>query len=223
MSRELKSFLTSQGIATSRTMPYSPQGTGQIERYNGIIWRTIQLALTSNKMKMEQWEEVLQSALHSIHSPLFTAADATPHEWMFSHPTRSYNGNSLPTRLTYPGQVLIKKHIHASRYDPLVEEVDLIEANPDYAYVKLADGRETTVSTHHLAPRGDPMIYPVQGVESHKTSQFGQHAPLQTTEQLTGDQEEQEVLSEYSKDRSLRDSPQHPMHQKYPLLIYLIM
>ncbi|GFV74984.1 uncharacterized protein TNCV_4086521 [Trichonephila clavipes] len=44
MSHELKSFLTSQGIATSRTTPYNPAGNGQVERYNGIIWKTIQLA-----------------------------------------------------------------------------------------------------------------------------------------------------------------------------------
>jgi hypothetical protein len=45
----------------------------------------------------------------------------------------------------YPAPVLMKKHVCASKYDPLVEEVDLIEADPDYAYVKLADGRDTTV------------------------------------------------------------------------------
>jgi hypothetical protein len=108
----------------------------------------------------------------------------------------------------------MKKHVHASKYDPVVEEVDLIEANPDYAYVKLADGRETTVSTRHLAPRGDPQIYAVQRVESHETNQFGQHAPLQTTEQQTRHQEEQEVLSQHSKDRSSHDSLQGPICQK---------
>jgi hypothetical protein len=76
----------------------------------------------------------------------------------------------------YPGPVLMKKHARVSKYDPLVQEVDLIEANPDYAYVKLRDGRETTVSTSHLAPRGDAQMYAVQGVKSHETSQFGQHA-----------------------------------------------
>jgi hypothetical protein len=117
----------------------------------------------------------------------------------------------------------MEKHVHASKYDPLVEEVDLIEANVDYAYVQLADGRETTVSTSHLVPRGDLQVYPVQGVKSHETSQFGQHAPLQTTEQLTGDQKEQEVLSEHSKHRSLHDGPQRPIRQNLPPLIYLIM
>ncbi|GFS55175.1 putative retrovirus-related pol polyprotein from transposon opus [Trichonephila clavipes] len=130
MSHELKSFLTSQGIATSRTTPYNPAGNGQVERYNVIIWKTIQLALRSNSMKTEQWEGVIQTALHSIRSLLCTATNATPHERMFSHPRRSHNGCSIPTWLTKP-------------------------ANPDYAHVKLGDGRETTVSIRHLAPRGE--------------------------------------------------------------------
>ncbi|GFW73116.1 retrovirus-related Pol polyprotein from transposon opus [Trichonephila clavipes] len=87
MSHELKSFLTSQGIATSRTTPYNPAGNGQLERYNGIIWKTIQLALRSNSMKTEQWG-VMQTALHSIRSLLCTATNVTPHERMFSHPRR---------------------------------------------------------------------------------------------------------------------------------------
>ncbi|GFV40073.1 hypothetical protein TNCV_2915021 [Trichonephila clavipes] len=154
MSHELKSFLTSQGIATSRTTPYNPAGNGQVERYNGIIWKTIQLALRSNTRKTEQWEGVIQTALHSICSLLCTATNATPHERMFSHPRRSHNGCSIPTWLTKPGPVLMKNQMRANKYEPIVQEVELIEANPDYAHVKLGDERETTVSIRHLAPRG---------------------------------------------------------------------
>ncbi|GFX76955.1 hypothetical protein TNCV_2258181 [Trichonephila clavipes] len=155
MSHELKSFLTSQGIATSRTTPYNPAGNGQVERYNGIIWKTIQLALRSNSMKTEQWEGVIQTALHSIRSLLCTATNATPHERMFSHPRRSHNGCYIPTWLTKPGPVLMKNQMRANKYEPIAQEVELIEANPDYAHVKLGDGRETTVSIRHLAPRGE--------------------------------------------------------------------
>ncbi len=155
MSHELKMFLTSHGIATSRTIPYNPAGNGQVECYNGIIWKSIQLALRSNNMRIEQWDEVVQPALHSIRSLLCTATNATPHERMFSHPRRSHNGCSLPTWLTQPGSVLMRNQVRTNKYEPLVQEVELIEANPDYAHVKLADGRETTVSIRHLAPKGE--------------------------------------------------------------------
>jgi hypothetical protein len=36
--------------------------------------------------------------------------------------------------------------------DPLVEEVELLHANPNYAYVRFSSGREDTVSLKDLAP-----------------------------------------------------------------------
>ena len=100
MSHELKTVLTSHGIATSHTTPYNPGGNGQVECYNGIIWKSIQLALRSNNMRTEQWEGVIQPTLHSISYLLCTATNANPHERMFSHPRRSHNGCSIPTWLT---------------------------------------------------------------------------------------------------------------------------
>ena len=49
MSKDIPDFLHEKGkrVATSRTTPYNPQGSGQIERYNGIIMKTITLALKS--------------------------------------------------------------------------------------------------------------------------------------------------------------------------------
>lgn len=34
------------------------------------------------------------------------------------------------------GKMLIKKHIRDSKHDPLVEEVELLDANPSYAHVR---------------------------------------------------------------------------------------
>ena len=46
-------------------------------------------------------------------------------------------------------------HIRTSKSDPLMDEVQLLQANPQYTHVhvRYADGRETTVSVWHLAPR----------------------------------------------------------------------
>ena len=42
-----------------------------------------------------------------------------------------------------------------SKYDPVVDEVQLLEANPEYAHIRHADGRESTVALRHLAPVGE--------------------------------------------------------------------
>ena len=55
---------------------------------------------------------------------------------------------SLPSWLVNPGVVLIRKQ-NRNKNDPLSEEAELLHA-PSLAYVKLADGRETTVSTSDL-------------------------------------------------------------------------
>jgi hypothetical protein len=43
-------------------------------------------------------------------------------------------------------------HVKQSKYEPIVEGVTLLDGNAEYAYIQLPDGRETTVSTQHLAP-----------------------------------------------------------------------
>ncbi|KAG8189768.1 hypothetical protein JTE90_017685 [Oedothorax gibbosus] len=116
MSADLKIFLNSQGIASSRTTAYNPQGNGQVERYNGIIWKTIQLALKTKQMQIERWEERLPTALHSIRSLLCTATNVTPHERLFSHSRMSSNGRSLPDWLTKPGPVLMRNPVRENKY-----------------------------------------------------------------------------------------------------------
>ena len=157
MSEELKTFLHQKGVATSRTTPYNPKGNGQVERLNGTLWKTISLALRSNNMQTTQWETVLPQALHSIRSLLCTATNTTPHERLFAFNRRSTSGTTLPAWLTTPGPVLMRKNVRQSKYDPLVEEVELVECNPQYAHVRMSDGRECTVSLRQLAPTGAPV------------------------------------------------------------------
>ena len=155
MSEELKSFLHSKGIATSRTTAYNPQANGQVEKLNGTLWRAITLSLKSKGLDISQWEIVLLDALHSIRSLLCTETNTTPHERIFQYSRRSTTGHSLPTWLLSPGPVYLKRNVRASKYDPLVDEVDLLDANPHYAHVRLRNGRETTVSLRQLAPVGE--------------------------------------------------------------------
>ena len=155
MSKELRDFLVAKGIATSRTTPYNPQGNGQVERYNGIIWKAVILALKTQGLETKHWQYVLPDALHSIRTLLCTATNATPHERLFNYARRSTNGVSLPSWLMNPGSVLLKRHVRVRKDEPLVDMVELIQANPDYAHIRYADGRESTVSTRHLAPLGD--------------------------------------------------------------------
>ena len=46
----------------------------------------------------------------------------------------------------------MRRHVRHSKHDPLVDEVEIVEANSEYAHVKFPDSRVTTVSLRHLAP-----------------------------------------------------------------------
>ena len=70
MSEELRNWLHSKNIATSRTSPYNPRGNGQCERYNATIWKSVTLACKSRMLDVRFWEVVLPDALHSIRSPM---------------------------------------------------------------------------------------------------------------------------------------------------------
>lgn len=153
MSNELKNFLHTKGISTSRSAPYNPKGNGQVERLNGTLWQTIRLALKSQNLPISMWESVLFQALHSIRSLLCTSTNMTPHERMFNHSRRSSWGQSMPSWLQ-TGKVLFKKHNRNSKYDPLVEEVQLLEPGPQYSHIRRSDGQELAVSNRHLAPMG---------------------------------------------------------------------
>ena len=170
IGKEVKTFLTQHGVATSRTSPYNPKGNGQCERYNGVIWKTVLLALKSRGLPTSAWQEVLPTALHSIRSLLCTSTNCTPHERMFLHQRRTATGDSIPTWLTKPGPVFLRKHARRSKYEPVVQEVELLEANPEYAHVRFENGRESTVSLRDLAPHGDS--HPVETSTPSAPSSF---------------------------------------------------
>ena len=123
-----------------------------MERYNGVIWRSVRLSLKSQNLQIERWKSVLPNVLHSLQSLLRTAINAAPQEFFFHFHKKSCCGLSLPTWLTHPGPVLMRNFVRKNKHDALVREVNLTEANPCFARIRLDDGKEATVSLKDLAP-----------------------------------------------------------------------
>ena len=170
MSQELRDFLNQRGIACSRTTPYNPEGNGQVEKFNHSIWRSITLNLRSKNLPQSHWQDVLPDVLHSARTLLCTATNNTPHERIFNFHRKSGSGTSLPTWLTTPGPVLLRRFVRNSKQDPLVDRVHLIEANPQYAFIRHDDGRETTVSIKDLAPAGGDLAPTSTEPQAHDTT-----------------------------------------------------
>ena len=130
MSEQLRQFLQERRVAISRTTPYNPKGNGQCERYNGFIWKTVQLAASNNGCSIDNWEDLLPVTLYAIRSLLCTSTNATPHERFSLFHRRSSAGASLPSWLSRPGAVFLRRHARYTKNDPLMDEVELIEASP---------------------------------------------------------------------------------------------
>ena len=181
VSREVKEYLTKLGVATSRSTPYHPTGNSQVERYNGIIWKAVRLALRSRGLHDRDWERALPDALHSIRSLLSTATNMTPHERFFGFERRSAYGTSLPSWMS-PGPVLVKRFVRPNSSTPLVERVELLDVNPTYANIRYPNGRETSVSLRDLAP------YPSSGNEPSPLEEAAE--TTMPADLATGDQPE---------------------------------
>lgn len=181
VSREVKEYLTKLGVATSRSTPYHPTGNSQVERYNGIIWKAVRLALRTRGLHDKDWELVLSDALHSIRSLLSTATNMTPHERFFGFERRSAYGASLPSWMS-PGPVLVKRFVRPNSSSPLVERVELLDVNPTYANIRYPNGRETSVSLRDLAP------YPSSSCEPSPLEEVGDATTL--PDLTTGDQQD---------------------------------
>ena len=117
--------------------------------------KPVTLALRSNQLPAKAWQEVLSDALYSIRSFLCTSINCTPHEQLFSFKRKSASGTSIPSWMATPGPVLLKRYARSSKFDPFVDEVELIEANPLYAHVRFPAGYEDTVSNKRLPSSGN--------------------------------------------------------------------
>ena len=144
LSGTVKDFLLKRKVAFSKSPPYQPTGSAQVEGYFGVVWKSIRLALKCNNLAVSCWETVSPEVLNSLRSFLNTTTNATPHELFFNFTQRSPCGKSLPAWLCSRGPVMLRKFLRLNKNDDLVEEVQLLHANSSYAKIRYSDGREET-------------------------------------------------------------------------------
>lgn len=48
---------------------------------------------------------------------------------------------------------------HVNKYEPIVQQVELVEEFPYCGHIKLPDGREKPVPIRHLVPKRDTAIH----------------------------------------------------------------
>ena len=152
VSAELRKYFLDNGIGYSNSSKYNPRGNGQCERYVGVIWKSVQLALLTKGLPSSHWESVLPEVLHSQRTLLCTATNQAPHERLFSFQRRSVSGSSVPSWLREHEKVLVKRHVRKSKYEPLCDEANLIAINPTHGKIQYASGREDIVSLRDIAP-----------------------------------------------------------------------
>lgn len=75
---------------------------------------------------------------------------------MCCDPTKGLYQGPLTIWLTVPGSIFVRRNVRSSKYELLLDEVELIECKPKYANVELPDECEGTVSTNNLAPKIEP-------------------------------------------------------------------
>ena len=114
MSKEFIAFLRGKGIAYSRTSVYNPRGNSQCEKYNDVISSGVKLALKPRNWPLSKWNVVLIDVLHSIRSLLCTATNTTLHERFLTFNCRSTLGTSVPSWLSCPGLILLKRQVRTS-------------------------------------------------------------------------------------------------------------
>ena len=151
-STEFKTNLMKRGIASSKSSIYHPAGNGQAVRTVGTVGRAVQFALKTCQLPISHYETVLDNVLHSIRSLLCVATNFTSHERFFNFQRRSCSGKSLPTCISCPGKIFVRRFVRNSKSEPVVDEVELINVNPTYADVRYQSGRDATVSIRDLAP-----------------------------------------------------------------------
>ena len=132
---------------------------------------------------------------------------------MFNYAWSSSFEESIPTWFRNPGPALLRRFVHNSKYEPLVDEVELLDANPSYAPIRFRDGRESTISIRDLAPVGssdhevnsDPQLNEDSRVNTPQAQlEVDDSVPLQN-EQLSDTHDKDTYNEQFVPRRSTRE------------------
>lgn len=70
---------------------------------------------------------------------------------MFQHDWKATTGKSFPGWLVNSNEVSPHKNNRPFKFDPLAEEFEFLECDPNYGPICLTEGRKDTVSLRNLA------------------------------------------------------------------------
>lgn len=172
MSEEFYRFLYGGSIAVSHTTRYNPQVQWACPASKRYQLENHRAGSSGAGNEIWQWEMVLD-ALHSVRSLITMAANATPHERLFSDNRHATTGTALSDWLLDSNRVVLKNQNRRSKCNPLAEKVELLDCNPTYTRVRLPDGRENSVSLRNLTSitRNECMVNPDPSsmLRSHST------------------------------------------------------
>ena len=153
-SEKFQEFCFSRGIGLSRTSPYHPKGNGQNERYNGVIWKSVQCLLHSEDRKGSAWEDLLPGALYALRTLINTVTRETPHDRLFNFTRKAGGGVFAQAWWIRAGSdAYLKKHVRNKDEVPVIP-VKIVEViTPNLTRVSFPDGRIDTVSAGDLSRR----------------------------------------------------------------------
>ena len=150
MSQAVKEFLLSRNVASSHSTPYHPTGNSQCEKYVGIIWKTIMLNLKDREMIVSEWDKLIDISLDNIRSLTNTVVNEVPHSRFFSFNRRVLVRRNCNSKENDQRYMYLRKFVKG-KYDPLVQQVEILNHNPQYSEIKYADGKVDRVSNKDLS------------------------------------------------------------------------
>lgn len=161
-SQDIMRFFGEWGVRKTRTTAYNPRCNGQCERYNGVLWRTIQCILEERNVSLSNWAKVLPRALSSLRSLPCQATGVSPHERFFAFPRRHANLDftlfEKESKLN-PGNQVLLRNFTGGKNEPRGIPVNLISLDQSSGYATISrdnDGPTDTVNIRNLAPLPHP-------------------------------------------------------------------